>query len=124
MRGELQIWNTADVHACASGVASKLAENINRLLSPLPPPKYQHFENSAYLAEYIKYKEKKYSCQIFQVGKVGRFFSPFKIKNVIENVINFTSSNQATLFSPNYFYPRLSDILRIYLVWSFKGVAP
>lgn len=49
----------------ASGIASKLAENIK-----IFPPKYQHFENSAYLTIGIKQKgKKKKSSQIFQFDK-------------------------------------------------------
>lgn len=75
------------------------------------------------------------SCEIkrvaksFSVGKLKDFFL-FQIKNITENVINFTSSNCETLFTPNYFCPRLysvlrisSGILKVLPYWNFKGVA-
>lgn len=59
------------MHACARGIASKLVENIERLLFA---PKYQHFENSAYLATDTKYKEKRIVAKSFRLEKLKDFF--------------------------------------------------
>jgi len=62
------------MHACASRIASKLAENVNRLLFC---PKYQHFENSTYSATDRKYKEKRIVAKSFRLRKLKDVF-PFQ----------------------------------------------
>lgn len=59
-----------------SGIASKLTENINRLLFP---PRYQHVENVSYLTIGTKLKEKKRVAKSFRLKKFKDFFLPFQI---------------------------------------------